>query len=882
MKLRFESLIFFIVALSLSTVVVSSFSANELSLHRPAGRKPLSLAPTQDVELVAALNGTVYLIDSDSRKVLWSFLSGPPIYVSYHTPIQEDGEKDRAVRRSKYSFMDCGDDWELYLNYDYGKLKLEGTIQDYVNKTPIYEDDEVTIGSMHSTVFKVDPWSGRLIHDYGKSVSSKVPQWGAETSSAEGRSDLETYSSSSAKGSDVELYIERIDYSLSTKAFDKLLWNLTVGFFKAKVRCRGTDQLLDGALMNLDRKMGSGSDSLRTVSFPCEYEFPVRRFRKQSMFEYFVKLDGLPGSMNDRNMLPVGAPSQMLPSQHSDDKFSSTHKEGILLPTHGHLRPSREVLESNSGTHGRHDRLWILRRRYIPWYCVFLALLLIGFVYHKKSAVETGSIELDVESRLIPQPVSSKKKRSRKSVKNIAGLEEGLHYEKTVRCWPNLNSLLQGETDGHTIGKLFVSNREIAIGSNGTVVYEGAYEGRKVAVKRLVQAHHDVAFKEIQNLIASDCHPNIVRWYGMEHDHDFVYLSLEFCCCSLYDLIESYTDPSHHSMSIYDKSLRGRTEYKARLISVKATMQDIKLWKGNGYPSALLVKLMRDVVFGLVHLHELGIIHRDLKPQNVLINKEKSLCAKLSDMGISKRLPADMSSLGHHATGNGSSGWQAPEQLLHERQTRALDMFSLGCVLFYCVTGGRHPFGDRLERDINIIRNRVDFNLVEDMPEAHDLFSRLLQPNPQMRPIAPEVLHHPFFWNSEMRLSFLHDASDRVELEDREANSSILKDLESIAPTAIGTKWNIKLEPQFINDIGRYRRYKYESVRDLLRVIRNKLNHYRELPAEIQGLLGSVPDGFDEYFMNRFPRLLIEVYKVVSKFCRSEKWFQKYIQDSVL
>ena len=85
-----------------------------------------------------------------------------------------------------------------------------------------------------------------------------------------------------------------------------------------------------------------------------------------------------------------------------------------------------------------------------------------------------------------------------------------------------------------------------------------------------------------------------------------------------------------------------------------------------------------------------------------------------------------------------------------------------------------------------------------------------------------------------MRLSFLHDASDRVELEDRETDSNILKALESVGSVAIGTKWNEKLEPQFIDNIGRYRRYKYDSVRDLLRVMRNKLNHYRELPAEIQ------------------------------------------------
>lgn len=59
------------------------------------------------------------------------------------------------------------------------------------------------------------------------------------------------------------------------------------------------------------------------------------------------------------------------------------------------------------------------------------------------------------------------------------------------------------------------------------------------------------------------------------------------------------------------------------------------------------------MVSGVVHLHELGIIHRDLKPQNVLIIKDKSLWAKLSDMGISKRLPGDMTSLTQNATGNG-------------------------------------------------------------------------------------------------------------------------------------------------------------------------------------------------------------------------------------
>ena len=99
------------------------------------------------------------------------------------------------------------------------------------------------------------------------------------------------------------------------------------------------------------------------------------------------------------------------------------------------------------------------------------------------------------------------------------------------------------------------------------------------------------------------------------------------------------------------------------------------------------------------------------------------------------------------------------------------------------------------------------------------------------------MLHHPLFWSCETRLSFLRDTSDRVELEDREADSDILKELESIAPVALGGKWNEKMELAFIADIGYYRRYKFDSVRDLLRVMRNKLNHYRELSKEIQVLI---------------------------------------------
>lgn len=130
-----------------------------------------------------------------------------------------------------------------------------------------------------------------------------------------------------------------------------------------------------------------------------------------------------------------------------------------------------------------------------------------------------------------------------------------------------------------------------------------------------------------------------------------------------------------------------------------------------------------------------------------------------------------------------------------------------------------------------------------------------------------------------MRLSFLRDASDRVELEDRVNESELLKALEGIGSVALNGKWDERMESAFLTDIRKYRRYKYDSVRDLLRIIRNKLNHYREIPEEIKGILGVVPDGFDKYFSSRFPKLLIEVYKVFYRYCREEESLQKYFKN---
>ncbi|CAL5197392.1 unnamed protein product [Lathyrus oleraceus] len=841
-------------------------SVNAIS---PTSRSLLSLPPKAETALIATLDGTLYLMDTqenDPMRVIWSFSTGSPIFSSYQAPVNKERGKENnasAVPVPVSGLVECGDDWSLYMHdKHFGKMRISESIAEFVLRTPTISDDgAVILGSKEISLFEVDAKTGSIIQIHANSDPDNV--FAPLSHARQGVRNIMSADPKKLNSSQTLLKIFRTDYSLRSVSPNsrRVLWNLTVAEFEAVLLCQHTTfDVEDGYL--------SESGLNFAMPYPCQEMQNVFRVKKRFLLESLIT-ESLHGAFPESDILSVAASDLMIPLQPSID---------------GHPQPLIEIT-SPGDVYFYKKSGWSTP---LPSMLFMVFLLVLGFsliCFLLVKAIKNQDIPKDQNREPELKNSPAKRKKTHKSGKNRGTtdkMEKHLTSEDedalTRRdadgeAWKNLNQADEG-VDGRRIGKIFVSNEEIAKGSNGTIVLDGRYEGRPVAVKRLVKTHHSVACKEIQNLIVSDYHPNIVRWHGVERDRDFIYLALERCICNLDDLIQIYSDISENSNFRKDKTPK---LIKGKMETGKHDTQ--YLWEKNGHPSPLLLKLMRDIVSGVAHLHELGIIHRDLKPQNVLINKERSLCAKLSDMGISKRLLENMSSLGHNATGGGSSGWQAPEQLGQGRQTRAVDIFSLGCVLFFCMTGGRHPFGQSLERDINIVENRKDLFLVQFIPEAEDLISCLLNPEPNLRPKAIEVLHHPFFWCSEKRLSFLRDTSDRVELEDREISSNLLWALESIATTALGGKWDEKMEPAFIANIGRYRRYKFNSVRDLLRVMRNKLNHYGELPQEIQELVGPVPEGYNDYFASRFPRLLIEVYNVICKHCKEEECFQRYFKN---
>ena len=180
-------------------------------------------------------------------------------------------------------------------------------------------------------------------------------------------------------------------------------------------------------------------------------------------------------------------------------------------------------------------------------------------------------------------------------------------------------------------------------------------------------------------------------------------------------------------------------------------------------------------------LSEFGL--RIIPFRNVLVSqlKDRSLRLLVSDFGLARRLEQDQSSFAPTANNlAGSLGWRAPECIRgqvrlsdvsdgtsscsssttssslslvdlaagseatdirdrnHARLTKAIDLFALGCLYFWVLMSGKHPFGEVYDRESNIVKGEAVYMgqldiLGEEGWDAKDLIGRLLSMTPADR-----------------------------------------------------------------------------------------------------------------------------------------------------
>lgn len=138
---------------------------------------------------------------------------------------------------------------------------------------------------------------------------------------------------------------------------------------------------------------------------------------------------------------------------------------------------------------------------------------------------------------------------------------------------------------------------------------------------------------------------------------------------------------SPNIVNMYDWGADGDTYYIVMEYVRGSDLKSIILEKG-ALPSKKVADIGAQVASALSVAHGYDIIHRDIKPHNIMVQPDGSV--KVMDFGIARAGNSTMTQTGSVL---GTAHYVSPEQAQGKELTGASDLYSLGVVLYECVTG---------------------------------------------------------------------------------------------------------------------------------------------------------------------------------------------------
>ena len=172
-----------------------------------------------------------------------------------------------------------------------------------------------------------------------------------------------------------------------------------------------------------------------------------------------------------------------------------------------------------------------------------------------------------------------------------------------------------------------------------------------------------------------------------------------------------------------------------------------KLVRRNGpLSTAIAATIISQVAEGLHYAHRKGLVHRDVKPGNVLVTPDGR--TKVTDLGLAWCMIDDFGGPIPDKSKSlvGTADYMAPETITDPDKIRPVsDVYSLGCTLYYAVTG-KVPFpggntAEKMQRHLNETPlNPLHFN--PDLPDEFcDVLASMMDKNPDTRmPTAAAVV----------------------------------------------------------------------------------------------------------------------------------------------
>ena len=167
---------------------------------------------------------------------------------------------------------------------------------------------------------------------------------------------------------------------------------------------------------------------------------------------------------------------------------------------------------------------------------------------------------------------------------------------------------------------------------------------------------------------------------------------------------------------------------------------------------SVIRKYTREVLEGLIYLHDKGIIHRDIKGQNILVDNH-GVC-KLADFGASRHMQSQESA--QNMSFKGTPVFMSPEVIRDQRYSKKSDIWSVGCTVLQMASGNPpfSEFSNHIAALFHITASTDPPPVPDDLSEGLRSFALLCferdvkKALPPLEPPSPETAYLPLLCRS--------------------------------------------------------------------------------------------------------------------------------------
>lgn len=276
--------------------------------------------------------------------------------------------------------------------------------------------------------------------------------------------------------------------------------------------------------------------------------------------------------------------------------------------------------------------------------------------------------------------------------------------EKDLLTSWHCEKLRNGKYKGFFLSKYRLLKHLGTGGMSSVYLAEHTLMNRKVAIKvlprrRVNDASYLARFHLEAQAAAHLDHPNIVRAFDVDNEDNTHYIVMEY---------------------VPGKDLQ-------------------QVVRENGpVPFEAAADYIAQAADGLQHAHDKEVVHRDIKPANLLLDDRGVV--KILDMGLARIKQDDKASLtiAHEENVLGTADYLAPEQAVNSHKVdHRVDIYSLGCSLYYLLTG--HPpfpegsLAQRIAKHQSVMPDKIKKSRPNCPPSLQKICEKMIAKQPEDR-----------------------------------------------------------------------------------------------------------------------------------------------------